>query len=533
MNNNQAPRTPEEVAAAQDEARRVALKRQQILDEAARVARDQRLVRLFGKKNGGAACETAPADEPESIPDEGTRSLSQEQPKPVDDRLPACEIGENVFGLGMTETQAPAQNPNSSTANPPGEVASPKPTPSQANSNQEASPAENIAIAEARVEDLQQQPENTPPKGEAANRGQNSDSTPTLLEIVQRLEIYYDSNRTMFWGKNDRGGRIMLKSADVCRRLKAEGFRARATHGQSVSDVEALLTAIQRSNDVDYADSLAGYKLGVYEINGRRVLVKDSPTLIQPVPGDWPLLSGIISLMLGPQQQVYLFGWLKIALQSLYSGKFRVGQALALAGPKDCGKSLLQNLITRILGGRSTKPHRYMNGGTSFNGDLFGSEHLMIEDEEASTDIRARRNFGTKIKEITANETHSCHAKYRPAISLSPFWRLTISVNDEPENLMILPPIDESLEDKLIILKAEKHSMPMPTETNEEREIFIGSLEAELPHFIHFLLNFEIPVDLRSQRYGITHYQHPEMLEAMGGLTSESKLLDLIDTILF
>jgi hypothetical protein len=185
------------------------------------------------------------------------------------------------------------------------------------------------------------------------------------------------------------------------------------------------------------------------------------------------------------------------------------------------------------LGGRSTKPHRYMNGDTDFNGDLFGCEHLMIEDEEASTDIRARRNFGTKIKEITANETHSCHAKYRPAISLSPFWRLSISVNDEPENLMILPPIDESLEDKLIILKAKKHSMPMPTETDEERQIFIATLQAELPHFIAFLLDFEVPAELRSQRYGITHYQHPEILEALGTLAPETKLLDLIDTALF
>jgi Domain of unknown function (DUF3854) len=80
--------------------------------------------------------------------------------------------------------------------------------------------------------------------------------------------------------------------------------------------------------------------------------------------------------------------------------KFRVGQALTLAGPKDCGKSLLQDLFTVMFGGRAAKPHRYMSGTTPFNGELFGSEHLVMEDDEPSTDIRARRNFGTKIKEI-------------------------------------------------------------------------------------------------------------------------------------
>jgi hypothetical protein len=533
MNNSKAPRTPEEVAAAQDEARRAALKRQQIRDEIARLAWEERLALRFGDKKEGAACETAPSDKPECFPNEDTRSLTQEQPIQVDEGV---AFGQNARDC-ITERQAPAENqkPDSCSARPAIEAMRPEPVASQGKSNRELSPAEELANAESDNGQFpdQQKKATSAPKVEAGNPDQDSDSAQILTEIVQGLEIYYDSNRTTFWGKNDRGGWVMLQGPDVRRWLAVEGYRAKARNGENVSEVNRLQTAIQKTCDVDYADSLAGYKLGIYEIAGKRILVKDSPTLIQREPGDWPLLQEIISRMLGPQQQVYLFGWLKIAIQSLYSGKFRVGQALTLAGPKDCGKSLLQNLITRILGGRSTKPHRYMNGDTDFNGDLFGCEHLMIEDEEPSTDIRARRNFGTKIKEITANETHSCHAKYRPAISLSPFWRLSISVNDEPENLMILPPIDESIEDKLIILKAAKHRMPLPTETNEEREFFIETLHAELPHFIDFLLNFEIPVELRSQRYGITHYQHPEILETLGTLAPETKLLDLIERTLF
>src|SRR5262249_55665202 len=156
---------------------------------------------------------------------------------------------------------------------------------------------------------------------------------------------------------------------------------------------------------VAYAGSLAGHRKGFYENGSHRILVKDSPLLIEPVPGRWPLFGGIIHNMLGADQQIYLFGWLKVALESLRSATPRVGQALTLAGPSDCGKSLLQNIFTLMLGGRSAKPHRYMSGITPFNGELFEAEaeHLMIEDEEASTDIRARRNFGAKIKDITAN----------------------------------------------------------------------------------------------------------------------------------
>jgi hypothetical protein len=354
-----------------------------------------------------------------------------------------------------------------------------------------------------------------------------------ISQKAKRFEIFYDPNRTMFWAPNSRDGWVTIKTSDVRRWLKERGCRNEAKGKESVSEIDSLLTIFQREFDVDYAGSLAGYRRGLYEVGGKRILVKDSPVLIEPKPGKWPLLQGIIRNMLGADQEVFLFGWLKVAVESLFSGKFRVGQALTLAGPRDCGKSLLQNLFTDILGGRSAKPHRYMSGATPFNGELFCSEHLIVEDEEASVDIRARRNFGTKIKEIAANVTNSCHAKHRQAITLNPFWRLSISVNDEPENLMILPPIDESLQDKLIILKAARHPMPMPSVGDEEREKFMVALRAELPHFIDFLTKWKIPDHLISQRYGITHFHHPEILEALGTFAPETKLLEMIDAELF
>jgi hypothetical protein len=174
-----------------------------------------------------------------------------------------------------------------------------------------------------------------------------------------------------------------------------------------------------------------------------------------------------------------------------------------------------------------------MSGMTQFNSELMGAEHLVIEDEEASTDIRARRNFGSNVKLVCANREQSAHGKNREAITLPPIWRLSISVNDEPENLLILPPIDESLEDKFIILKCRKAPMPWPTVTLAEREAFMAALHAELSHFLFDLLRWEIPRELVSQRYGITHYQHPDIMESITNLTPESRLLELIDSELF
>src|SRR5947199_8807639 len=90
-------------------------------------------------------------------------------------------------------------------------------------------------------------------------------------------------------------------------------------------------------------------------------------------------------------------------------------------------------------------------------------------------------------KNITVNDWQRCHAKNRVAIGLAPFWRLSVTVNDEPENLMVLPPIDDSIEDKLIILRAWKFPMPMPTATLQQRKAFWKRLEQELPAFLHYL----------------------------------------------
>jgi len=111
---------------------------------------------------------------------------------------------------------------------------------------------------------------------------------------------------------------------------------------------------------------------------------------------------------------------------------------------------------------------------------------------------------------------------------LRPFWRVSITMNDEPEDLLVLPPIDESLKDKLIVLNAHvPESTPLP-QSIEERRNFCYAIASELPAFVQALLNFEIPKELRSSRFGVTHYHNPRILEVLDDSTPETKLLEMI-----
>jgi hypothetical protein len=358
-----------------------------------------------------------------------------------------------------------------------------------------------------------------------------------IENLVKKLGIYYDPERSCFWMQDNRSNWIKINESSVIRHLEDAGYPSKKAKNEMISEADRILNVIQLSMNVEYAGELAGYDKGILEYRGKRFLILDSPCLIEPRQGSWPILRQFLENLLDAEhsdQIIYFNGWMKVSQESLRSHNPRPGQALAFIGEKDCGKSLLQSLITESLGNRVARPYLYMSGQTSFNGNLFGAEHLAIEDEQPCTDIKSRRAFGTRIKEITAIDDQNCHKKFRDGITLPVFWRLTISVNDEIENLMILPPFDDSISDKLMIFRAHKHPMPMPTGTIQERRAFRAALSADLPAYMYYLLyEWEIGPGLVSQRYGVTHYQDPDILLKLGELAPETRLLQLIDAEIF
>jgi hypothetical protein len=231
----------------------------------------------------------------------------------------------------------------------------------------------------------------------------------------------------------------------------------------------------------------------------------------------------------GDEQYPRLLGWLAAAVESLYTRFRRPGQALVLAGPAGAGKSVVQNkIITPLLGGRSAKCAPYLQGRTNFNGELFGAEHLMLEDESSDICIKSRLALASHIKQICVNEVQPCHSKNRPIVNLAPFWRLTLSLNDEPERLLIIPPLTADVEDKLLILRCMPVQWPQPAGIPLDWESLMAAVEEELPAFLHFLLAHKVPPALHSARYGVRSWHHPDLLQAIDDLSPEAHLAQLI-----
>jgi hypothetical protein len=180
-----------------------------------------------------------------------------------------------------------------------------------------------------------------------------------------------------------------------------------------------------------------------------------------------------------------------------------------------------------------------MSGRTDFNAELFGAEHLAIEDEKPATDWPSRRAFGTALKNFLTSQTGLwCHPKHGTPIILSPVQRLSISVNDDGEALQVLPSMDGDIADKVILLLVASRPMPMPTGTETEKAAFRNVLRKELPAVLCYIDKvWQPPAWLtageEAQRYGIISYKHPDLLEVLGELTPEMVVFDWINRVWF
>lgn len=344
--------------------------------------------------------------------------------------------------------------------------------------------------------------------------------------------IYFHAPDGKYWREVPSAGWAPFSQDNTKMYLRGKGLSDKAADKSSVTPLEVELLKLQEHRSVMYAGPLAGHKAGLHRFNTLQALVTSSPTVIEPGPGDFPVTRTLLENMFSdtPKQLDFLLGWIKYGYEALREGSHRPGQVMAIAGEPDSGKSALQKLVfTPMFGNRAANPFRYMMGKTEFNLDLAGAEHLMIEDAASSTKIENRRTFGAMSKQFTVNEGQSIHGKGVDAKSMNPLWRVSVTLNREPENLCVLPPLDDSLADKFGLLMAEKKPMPLPVGTLAQKAVFRDTIAAELPAFARWLLAWTPPVDMQDDRFGVLAFHHPEILAALNANAPEVKLLALVD----
>lgn len=373
--------------------------------------------------------------------------------------------------------------------------------------------------------------------------------------IVEDMGLWWKSGggNTFVLGNEERGFSIWPEQAVTDKLRMERAIAIKAREGEWLSEAKQVFLWTRENRCLDEIfPALPGYRSGVYRLeSGERVLVKTSPNLPVSAEGEWGTIRALIegqldrSETLDVDQTPWFYSWCQIANSALRSGEpgqWRQGHAMILTGPAGGGKSRLQeNLITPMLGGRAADPKKFLFDQDEFNGDVFAAEHLSLGEVPSSQKTVDRTALAETIKQIVANSAQRMRLMRTEPWTVHPYWRLTISLNDDPDKLRSLPLVTNDFGDKVLIFHTRQAELPMPTRTDEERKAFRDALREELPAFIWWLENeWVIPEDLLrykcgrdATRFGFREFHHPVIKSGLFDDTPAAELMQMIDMAVF
>ena len=369
--------------------------------------------------------------------------------------------------------------------------------------------------------------------------------------VNERSKFYYRSRHKDYLQTYPDGRAVRVNIDSVAAALRLEGGVRKPV------DLEAHLYAIRRDAAIDYDGPLPGYCRGLHHENGLHLYCTSEATLPLPAPqrdasaavfgSRWPVIHELLRRLLVGEETGERQFWtflaslkcsyesLKEALQTPKAGQkrwVRAGQALALVGPVNCGKTFVfEHVIAPVLGGRVVDAFKSFSAkADGFNSELLNGEVWKIDDRESCTESKVRRQFAANLKAYLYSGAVSFHAKGKTPITVKPFGRLFILCNDSPENLRVLPDLSDDIQGKIHILRCNPATPPMPASTDEERAAYREAVCAEIPTLIADLKSWRIPSEYTEARTGVATYINPTVLRLLRQQEPEALMAELIQT---
>jgi hypothetical protein len=352
-----------------------------------------------------------------------------------------------------------------------------------------------------------------------------SRATSSIFDPRHDYGVRYILKGKEWYVRNSEEEWVPLGIEAVRRFLISSGLNPDTKKGEDMSDVDAAIHHIEMNVLSDFIGRYSGYlKSGdVLLKSGDRLLVPRNRSLPLVAPGDPTDILNFFDGALPDQDEHDAFlGWLQSSVQRLREdppGHWGPGQALCLIGDTDTGKSSLQRLITGFLAGREANPTRYFTGGSTFNGELAEAEHWAISDPTWS-DVKERKKFAKNFKNAVADSMTAIEPKYNQTVNVPIYKRISISLNKDEDSISVLPLMDKSYLEKLMILDCERSKY---TPNAKNFNSWIKKIDVATPAFLHYLLHeYKLPEHLFESRYG-AQYRNSRWEPKFQAPTSEDK----------
>jgi hypothetical protein len=339
--------------------------------------------------------------------------------------------------------------------------------------------------------------------------------------------IYYDGDA--YWYQTPNGKWESHAEREMARHLKVhKTLSADRIDGKTYSQIEEALDAICTNCRISGTAPFIFQPSGVLDFMGERILNISNLKVLapaEPCEGSnvygthFPWIGQFLQELFDPWDQVeFLMAWLKRFYCSAREGKLLQGQAVFLAGDTGRGKTFFSNRIVGALVGGHADASQYLMGKTTFNKDLFHKAFWTVDDALPGDNNQDHKAFSTMIKRVTANNMFEFHAKFKDATQVAWSGRVMVTGNLDADSLRILPDLDTSILDKLLLFKAAPRVAHFP-EKHELEDI----VRRELPYLAAWLINWQPPQNVidKDPRYGVAKYHH-EFLKLASNDTNDS-----------
>ena len=331
---------------------------------------------------------------------------------------------------------------------------------------------------------------------------------------------------------------ITLSKEDYVMRLKKAGYTNRPVRkGAGLSEIEDALVTIQNTRAVDGVAPFIFNKAETVVLGGETLL--NNSTLRSPMaPADdgderfWPFLwkwfdEAFVDTPGMPRTKEFVWAWFKRFWQEAFDGHPKAGHALILAGPVNAGKSLFGARIVGGAMGGFEDVGEVLVEGHAFNKAMAHSAVWMIDDQKAAATARDAKRFAEAIKKAVASPWVNYHPKYMDAKRLPWKGRVVLTTNLDFDSLEIIPRLDGSILDKLMLVRMKEDFRPdFPPDHVLEPMIL-----AELPHFLAFLRDWTPPPEIAgaTARFGLAPIHDQDLVERAREMNPEHRTTEAID----
>jgi hypothetical protein len=352
-------------------------------------------------------------------------------------------------------------------------------------------------------------------------------------EIGRAVEnIYFDGHD--YWRRTPAGTWANFNKPDTILHLKtSRKLSSRATaDGPSLMDL--AVEHIHNMQRVAEAGPVVCRPSGIIWTNGIQKLNTSNVRVMQPAEGppevwgdagNFPWVCRLSAMLPEGTARTTVIAWLAWAYQHAYRMEPVSGQVLFICGPVGVGKTLWNREIMGTIFGGFAEANSFLTGEDSFNIEMFFKYFWCLDDGTPSSDARKRTVYSHTLKRIAANSSFRVNGKFLQASMTEWNGRLCVTCNDDEESIRLIPDATVSNTDKLILIRTVKTAPLVFPPVKEIKEI----LSRELPHFCRYLLDYEIPAEIRGlNRFGVKPYHDSSLLEISEQSNSIAPFLEVV-----